>query len=605
MRRRHAMPFGAELVRGTGHFRLWAPQADVVALELSHERGRQRHTLHAEGGGWHAATISDLSENAHYIYRIDDRISVPDPASRYNPKDVHGPSALVAPLAFQWSDNTWRGRPWEDAVVYELHVGTFTPAGTFNALVERLDYLVRLGVTALELMPIADFPGKRNWGYDGVLPFAPDASYGTPGDLKRLVVAAHSRGLMVLLDVVYNHFGPEGNYLHEYAPQFFNTAHQTPWGAAINFDGPQSRNVRDFFIHNALYWIEEFNMDGLRLDAVHAIVDQGNPDFVTELATAIRTGPGRERHIHLILENDRNETRYLKRDGLHRPMFANAQWNDDLHHALHVLTTNESDGYYVDYARQPLWLLGRSLAHGFGFQGELSVHRGGNARGELSAHLPPTAFVAFTQSHDQVGNRAMGERINAIAHAPALRLSIICLLLAPAVPMLFMGEEFAASTSFMFFCDFGPELAAKVCDGRRREFAAFERFRDETARNLIPDPNAESTFLASKLKWDEVLAQGHCEWYELYSDLLELRRNLIVPHLGGRHSSARFTEDRSVLIVDWTLSDCTKLSLRANFSALSRQCAAASQSVLYASKGATPDTLPAWGGVWTLEPACG
>jgi maltooligosyltrehalose trehalohydrolase len=605
MKRRHAMPFGAELAGGVGRFRLWAPGAAQVALELTHERGRNLQPLVAEAGGWYSATVGNLAAGARYRYRIDDRISVPDPASRSNPQDVHAASALVDPQAFEWSDGAWTGRPWEEAVIYELHVGTFTPEGTFNAMVERLDYLVRLGVTALELMPVADFPGKRNWGYDGVLPFAPDASYGTPDDLKSLVAAAHARGLMVLLDVVYNHFGPEGNYLSVYAPQFFDESKHTPWGAAINFGGAHSRTVRDFFIHNALYWLEEYHFDGLRLDAVHAIVDASEPDFVTELAHAVRTGPGCARHVHLVLENDRNEAHYLTCDGAQRALIANAQWNDDFHHALHVIATGERDGYYADYAAWPAWYLARALAEGFGYQGEQSPYRGNVPRGEVSARLPPTAFVAFTQSHDQVGNRARGERIGAIAQAPALRLAVMCLLLAPQVPMLFMGEEFSASSPFLFFCDFGPELAAAVRDGRRREFAAFARFSAAGGPLAIPDPNAETTFLDSKLQWHEVAAPGYREWHTLYSDLLEIRRHRLVPHLRGAAGAARFAVEDARVAVDWTLPDATRLHVRANFSDLPWQLPALPGAILYASAGATPSALPAWGGIWSHEAARG
>ncbi|MEO8440927.1 MAG: malto-oligosyltrehalose trehalohydrolase [Betaproteobacteria bacterium] len=597
------MPFGAALTGSVGTFRLWAPGAGGVALELTHERGRHRQPLVAEGGGWYSATVGNLAAGARYRYRIDDHISVPDPASRSNPQDVHAASALVDPQAFEWSDDAWTGRPWEEAVIYELHVGTFTPAGTFTAVIERLDYLARLGVTALELMPVADFPGKRNWGYDGVLPFAPDASYGTPEDLKSLVVAAHTRGLMVLLDVVYNHFGPEGNYVSAYAPQFFDESQHTPWGAAINFSGAGSRNVRDFFIHNALYWLDEFHFDGLRLDAVHAMVDPSEPDFVTELARAVHAGPGRTRHVHLILENDRNEARYLGRDASQRPLAATAQWNDDFHHALHIIVTGERDGYYADYAQCPLWHLGRTLAEGFAYQGELSNFRGGEPRGEISADLPATAFVIFSQTHDQVGNRALGERIGAIANKPALRLAVMCYLLAPEVPLLFMGEEFSASSPFLFFCDFGPELADAVRDGRRREFAAFAKFADDAGKLKIPDPNAEATFLASKLQWSEVAAAGGAEWHTLYSDLLEARRRHILPHLKGGAGGARFAAEGANLAVDWTLPDNARLALRANFSDQPSRIEPVPGKIIYASAGATTQLTPAWGGIWVLEAA--
>ncbi len=600
MKRHHHMPFGAEFDgHGAVRFKLWAPGASEVRLDLAHQHGQMGTSMRSTGEGWFALTLPDVAPGARYSFRIDDRINVPDPASRFNPQDVHGASQIVDPHSFEWPDAEWASRPWEEAVIYELHIGTFTPAGTFNAAIERLDYLVRLGVTAIEIMPVADFPGKRNWGYDGVLPFAPDAAYGLPEDLKSLVAAAHARGLMVLLDVVYNHFGPEGNYLHVYAPQFFNAAHATPWGAAINFDGEHARVVRDFFIHNALYWLDEFNFDGLRLDAVHAIADDSRPDIVDEIATAVRNGPGLYRPVHLVLENDRNEARRLVQDR-GKPRYATAQWNDDSHHALHVLATGERDGYYRDYAQQPLRWLGRTLAQGFGYQGEASIHRNGQLRGEPSADLPPTAFVNFMQNHDQIGNRALGERLAAIALGPVVRLETICLLLAPSIPLLFMGEEFAASTPFLFFCDFGPDLAEKVVKGRREEFSAFERFSTPEAQAAIPDPGAEQTFQASKLRWSELVQPRHGEWHTLYSHLLELRRRRIVPHLAGGLHEARFAVEDTGLTVDWMLGSGALLHLRANFSdAPWANMPLAPGELIY---GENQSSLPAWSALWTLEP---
>ena len=571
MQRRHAMPFGAELrPDGSTRFRLWAPGATRVALELGADAAVSRVAMttsaHAAHAGWYEALVRCAPAGTRYAFLVDGRLTVPDPASRSNPDDVHGRSMVVDPGAFEWRDEAWQGRPWEEAVIYELHIGTFTPQGTFAAAAEKLDYLVALGVTALEIMPVADFPGRRNWGYDGVLPFAPDSAYGSVHDFKRLIEAAHARGLMVLLDVVYNHFGPEGNYLHAYAPQFFNPRHQTPWGAAINFDADGARVVRDFFIHNALYWIEEYGLDGLRLDAVHAIVDTSQPDFVTELCTAVRAGPGRTRHVHLVLENDLNETRYLERDPRGRPRQASAQWNDDIHHALHVLLTGEHDGYYADYAARPLWFLGRCLAEGFAFQGEVSGYRDDTARGAPSAALPATAFVSFVQTHDQVGNRAYGERIAQLGDPGLLRLAVACLLLAPSPPLLFMGEEFAAASPFQFFCDFGAELGAAVTQGRRAEFGKFARFRDHAQRDAIPDPNDPATFAASTLNWAETGQAPHAAWLALYRELLALRHRHLVPHLAGMRAGGSFALiDDGGLRVDWTLGDGASLHLLANF----------------------------------------
>ncbi|MCL4800324.1 MAG: malto-oligosyltrehalose trehalohydrolase [Burkholderiales bacterium] len=605
------MPFGAEL-RGDGatRFRLWAPNAGQVELALGDPAAPVLHPMTAGGGGWFEAVVAGAGAGTRYRFRIDAGMHVPDPASRANPDDVHGPSMVVDPLAFEWTDGAWRGRPWEEAVIYELHVGTFTPEGTFAGAMGKLDYLAELGVTAIELMPVADFPGRRNWGYDGVLPYAPDAAYGTPADLKRLVQAAHARGLMVLLDVVYNHFGPEGNYLHVYAERFFNPRHQTPWGAAINFDAEGSRTVRDFFVHNALYWIEEYGFDGLRLDAVHAIADDSAPDIVEELTATVRARIAHDRHVHLVLENDRNQSRYLGRDARLAPTHATAQWNDDVHHAIHVLVTGERDGYYADYAGRPLRYLGRCLAEGFAYQGEPSPYRDGAPRGEPSAALPPAAFVAFDQTHDQVGNRAFGERIGHIADRRRLRAALACLLLAPAPPMLFMGEEFAAGAPFLFFCDFGPELAAAVTRGRREEFGRFERFRDPAAQAAIPDPNDPATFARSKLDWTELDRAPHREWLALYRELLALRHRHVVPRLAGMRSGGTFeVREDGVLRVAWTLGDGAKLHLVANLA--DRSCGAVGlppgEAIYAAELPAEGDLaagiLPAYAAAVTLERA--
>jgi len=587
MRSEHRMPFGARRGRdGSAHFRLWAPAQPRVVLEIfaareggggadpASRQGSRRadgatdptaHAMQPAGAGWHELVLEDPGPGALYRYRLADGLAVPDPASRFNPCDVHGPSALTDPLAYRWGDRDWRGRPWHEAVIYELHVGAFTPQGSFAAARERLADLAALGVSAVELMPVADFPGARNWGYDGVLPFAPDASYGTPDELKALVDRAHALGLMVLLDVVCNHFGPEGNYLHAYAPQFFDASRRTPWGAAIDFDGPASRTVRDFFVHNALYWVEEFHFDGLRLDAVHAIDDRSTPHIVEEIARALHDGPGRRRQVHLVLENDRNESRRLAPAAIAAAGAANAQWNDDVHHALHVLVTGECDGYYADYAERPLAKLGRGLAEGFVYQGDASAFRGDAPRGEHSAHLAPQCFVNFLQSHDQVGNRAFGERLDALADASLMPAALACLLLAPSVPMLFMGEEWAASTPFLFFCDFGPELAAAVARGRRGEFARFRAFRDPAVRERIPDPNAPHSLEASRLQWSERGRSPHREREALVRELLAIRRRRLTTRLAGMRGGGRFSVDGGLLSLRWTLGDGSALTQLANF----------------------------------------
>jgi malto-oligosyltrehalose trehalohydrolase len=557
------MRFGAQ-VEGDGRtrFRLWAPSARGVALWLE-EPGRPV-PMARDAEGWATLETPDAPPGTRYRFLVDDGLRVPDPASRFQPEDVHGPSEVIDPGAYEWSDEAWPGVPAARLVFYELHVGTFTPEGTFAAARGRLDHLVDLGITAVELMPVADFPGRRGWGYDGVLPFAPESSYGRPEDLKALVEACHRRGLAVFLDVVYNHFGPEGNYLHVYARPFFTTRHATPWGAGLNFDGPGSEVVRAFFIENALYWLEEFHLDGLRLDAVHAIADDSGPDVLVELARAVHAGPGRTRRVHLVLENDDNAARYLERDPGERPRLYLAQWNDDLHHALHVAVTGEESGHYVDY-RAPAAALGRCLAEGFAFQGEHSASRG-RARGTPSAGLPPTAFIGFLQNHDQVGNRALGERITAFAPPEAVRAATAVLLLAPAIPLLFMGQEWGATEPFLFFSDLGPELATAIREGRRREFARFPEFADPRLRERIPDPHAPATRDRSVLDWRALDEPPHREWLDFHRSLLDLRRRVVAPLLtdGGVPRTRLLTVGSTGLEVEWRFAGDRVLRLVAN-----------------------------------------
>lgn len=595
--RRHDMPFGAQITPKGVTFRLWAPSCGKVKLCLENGQHGPALPMTACGGGWFGLTVPRAGAGTRYCFEVNDGQHVPDPASRFNPNDVHGESEVIDPVAFNWQDGAWRGRPWEEAVVYELHVGAFSPEGTFEGVRKRLDYLVELGVTAIELMPVADFPGARNWGYDGVLPFAPDSSYGRPEDLKALIQTAHAKGLMMLLDVVYNHFGPEGNFLHLYAKQFFNERHHTPWGAAINFDVPGSGTVREFFIHNALYWLEEYHFDGLRLDAVQAISDDSERHILTELADRVHASIGSGRQVHLILENDANAAHHLGPDRYV------AQWNDDIHHALHVLCTGEADGYYVDYADEPIRHLGRCLAEGFAYQGAASHYRDHAPRGEASAHLPPQSFVSFLQCHDQVGNRAFGERITDIASKPAVRAAAALYLLAPAIPMLFMGEEFAATSPFRYFCDFGGELREAVTQGRRREFGQFAHFADPVMLATIPDPNLEQTFLLSKLDWGSLDEQIQAGWLAYYRNLLKLRWKFIVPRLGGMSGRAGAFEvlAPAVLRVTWHLGDGSTLRLLANFSSETFRTAAPNgESVFATSAEAARGVLGPWAVSWTL-----
>ena len=610
MKRRHDMPFGAECRSdGSVSFRLWAPAARRVELCLGNAKDPMRFPLDRRDNGWFELVTNAAGAGTKYKFRIDNEREVPDPASRFQPQDVNGPSEVIDPDAFDWQDLAWRGRPWEEAVIYELHVGAFTPRGTFAAIAEHLDYLSDLGITALELMPVGDFPGQRNWGYDGVFPFAPDSTYGGPEDLKELIQSAHSRDIMVLLDVVYNHFGPEGNYLGFYAPQFFTDRHRTPWGKGINFDGPESRVVRDFFIDNALYWLNEYHFDGLRLDAVHAITDDSELHILAELADAVRKSLGQDRHIHLVLENDSNQSRYLRRSEGCQPQAYTAQWNDDIHHALHVLITGERDGYYCDYSKQPIDQLGRCLINGFAFQGETSLHRDSQPRGESTDGLPLTAFISFMQNHDQIGNRAFGERITKIADSSAVRAAAAILLLAPSPPMIFMGEEFGAETPFLFFCDFKGDLAAAVTAGRRDEFARFSRFTDPADRERIPDPNAVTTFEASRLNWNVITQPRHREWLGLYRQLLKLRRDRILPLLS---TACRVQADYEVrgnrgLTARWKFSDNSQLTLVANLRSESLSLLdVPDKPILYANNQVSIDALqqgilPAWSVVWFQE----
>jgi len=428
---------------------------------------------------------------------------------------------IVDPGAFAWSDHHWCGVALEDLIIYELHVGAATPAGTFEALIEQLDNLVELGVTAVELMPVAEFPGERNWGYDGVNLFAPTHSYGGAQGLYRLVDAAHARGLAVLLDVVYNHFGPDGNYLREFSPYYVTDQHTTPWGDAIDVDGPCSRPVRDFFIANALYWAHEYHIDGLRLDAVHAIIDTSPTHLVAELASSLRMSLPPERHFILIAEHGANDPMVVRRadSGLARGAWGlDGIWSDDFHHQVRVALTGERDGYYADYAGTAQDLAA-TISQNWFFHGQLSPHLG-HARGAPAADLAPAHFIYCIQNHDQVGNRALGDRLNHVVPLDAYRAASVLLLLVPQTPLLWMGQEWAASTPFLFFTDHNPELGRAVTEGRRREFARFSAFR----KQVIPDPQALETFTQTKLHWEERTEAEHAPVLLLYQDLLSLRR---------------------------------------------------------------------------------
>jgi len=536
----HEMPFGATLLdENRTRFRLWAPGTETVSVEID---GLPPVAMAADTDGWFEAEAA-CGAGSRYRYRVAEGVTVPDPASRRQAGDVHDASLVVDPGAYVWRTTDWSGRRWEEAVIYEVHVGLL---GGFRGVAERLADLKAVGFTAIELMPIADFPGLRNWGYDGVLPFAPDSAYGTPEDLKALIDQAHELGLMVLLDVVYNHFGPDGNYLNAYAPQFFREDLQTPWGAAIDFRRPE---VRRFFTENAIYWITEYQFDGLRFDAVHAISER---DWLEEVAQAVRTAAGPKRRIHLILENDDNVASLLA-----GPF--NAQWNDDFHHVQHVLLTGEAEGYYESYVEDAGQGLARALCEGFVFQGETAAHSG-RPRGTPSAHLPPTAFVDFLQNHDQIGNRARGERLTTLVSTERLRAATALLLLSPHIPLVFMGEETGSQAPFLYFTDHGADLAAAVREGRRGEFAGFAAFADPAARESIPDPNAEETYEASRPE----PGPDAEEWRDLYTDLLRIRARDIAPRLRGARCEYSETLGEQAVRASWKLGDGSRLTLALN-----------------------------------------
>jgi len=597
----HDMPFGAQAGAAGTRFRLWAPGARRVELGIRHDGTETLQTLTAADGGWYEFFDASAGHGTRYRYRIDGSQWVPDPASRFNPDGVHGASEVVDPRQLQAGDAGWTGRPWHETVLYELHVGTFTPEGTYRAAAARLDYLADLGVTAVELMPVASFRGSRGWGYDGVLPYAPHPSYGSPAELRGFIEAAHARGLMVFLDVVYNHFGPEGNYLHLYAPQFF-ARDNNDWGSVIDFS---QRPVRDFFIHNALYWLEEYRFDGLRFDAVEAIVDRSDPDIMSELAAAVHAGPGKDRHVHLVQENYFNRSRYLRRRADRPGMWFDAQWNDDFHHAAHVLVTGEQGGYYADYTDDPAGRLARCLVEGFCYQGDPSRYKPGLNRGEPSADLSPSCFVDFVQNHDQVGNRALGERITMLAPAAPVRAVLGLLLLSPSPPLLFMGEEFAADTPFLFFCDFDEQLAAAVREGRARQFPAFH---PGPAGKTLPDPNAPSTFEASRLRWASAAEPPHKAWLDLYRRLLQLRARSVVPFIPLIEPGSRrlLRDGPAVFRADWPGRDGRCLSVRVNLAA--ERASAPPRlagETLYSTRepgapGESPRLLPGWSVEWVL-----
>jgi maltooligosyltrehalose trehalohydrolase len=568
------LPFGAQLNETRpnadaadthARFRVWAPSSPKAELQIEYDGQTRTLDMARDAGGWFTAEAA-CGAGARYRYRFGETADfVPDPASRFQPEGVHGPSEVIDPLAYTWRNPQWSGRPWEEMVIYELHVGAL---GGYRQLAERLPKLAELGITAIELMPLNEFPGRRNWGYDGVLPFAPASAYGRPEELKALIDRAHDLGLCVLLDVVYNHFGPDGNYLAQYARPFFREDRLTPWGPAIDFRRPE---VSEFFVSNALYWLLEYRFDGLRFDAVHAIADD---DWLRTCASRIRAAAGPDRHVHLVLENERNTASLLREH-------FDAQWNDDAHNTLHVLLTGEHEGYYAAYKDAPIAKLARVLSEGFVYQGEPSPIHDGEPRGEPSAALAPTKFVMFLQNHDQVGNRAFGERLRALCEPQALRAATALLLLSPQIPLLFMEEEYGSTQPFLFFTDYGGELADAVREGRRREFSRFTSFSDPDKRARIPDPNAVQTFAMSCASCDcateDEPAKPRTEapseqetWRHFYRSALAVRTKLIAPRLAGARAlgaqvlQTAARQDARAVLARWRLADGETLAIALN-----------------------------------------
>jgi maltooligosyltrehalose trehalohydrolase len=578
------LSFGANLIAPhRTKFRVWAPTQRTLSVVIE---GRLHLPMARRDEGWFEVE-ADCGAGTRYRYLLEDGTAVPDPAARAQSGDVHGQSVVIDPRSYRWRNLNWRGRAWHEAIFYEIHVGVL---GGFDGVTRELSRLADLGVTAIELMPIAEFPGSRNWGYDGVLPFSPECSYGSPDQLKKLIDAAHDRGLMIFLDVVYNHFGPDGNYLHMYAPEMFRTDIATPWGSAIDF---RRNEVRRFFIENVLYWLIEYRFDGLRLDAVHAIPE---PKWLDEMAAEVRRVVGQARQIHLVLENDDNAASHLSRD-------FNAQWNDDGHHVLHVLLTGERYGYYEDYADNPAARLARCLREGFIYQGEPSPYRHGKPRGTPSADLPPTAFVLFLQNHDQIGNRALGERLTVLADPAALEAAIALQMLCPQIPLMFMGEEQASRTPFLFFTDHNPDLAKAVREGRRREFASFSRRSDPDFLARIPDPNSRDTFERSRPVPD-LSAAARRE--HLYRHLLALRQKEIIPRLDGALALDARAVGPAAILAEWQMADDALLVTGSNLGASAAVIPRQKGRLLFASsegagRAARDGTLEPYSTVVLLE----
>lgn len=574
LRRSYGKVWGSEFVGADGaRFRIWAPAVDTMTLVL----GDRRLPLLPAGDGWLERTVDDIRPDIAYHFELEDGTSIPDPASRAQIGGIGGPSRLVDPRAFRWTDGAWRGRAWEEAVIYELHVGTFTPEGTFAAARRRLSRLAALGFTAIELMPVSQFLGNHGWGYDGVLPYSPHHAYGTPDDMKAFVDAAHGLGLMVVLDVVYNHFGPRGNFLPLYAPTFFHADRDTGWGQAIDFTPAP---VRSFFVDNALYWLIEYNLDGLRLDAVHAMEDGASPvHILAELSESVgRACTDRKRH--LTIEEGRNCTYFIAPGSAPDGGSAyDAAWNDDLHHALHVAATGEDNGHFANYHDDVWRKLAQTLASGFIFRKEPLAT--GGRQGPDAGSLSPTAFIGFLQNHDQIGNRAFGDRLAASVDPALLRVLTAILVLSPQIPMVFQGDDYGEKRPFHFFLDCDERLACDVRNGRFQEVNKCGGLPDDVKPEDLSDPASLATFLDSKLDWSESASEDgrrHAAWL---GRIIARRRETIVPHLHGARAGRIEDVAPGCVAVDWPLEGA-RLSLRANLSSEPQPLPAATGRLVHA-----------------------
>jgi maltooligosyltrehalose trehalohydrolase len=520
--RSFASTFGAMPTSGGTRFRVWAPNARTVDVVIE-DADRREERLQRSPDGTYTAFVAGVFAGTRYWYRLDDGELLPDPASRFQADGVHGPSTIVDPGAFTWTDARWAGVALPDLVLYEVHVGTFTEEGTFRGLAAKLDDLVALGITAIELMPIAETAGRWNWGYDNVDLFAPSHNYGTPDDLRGLVDAAHARGLAVIFDVVYNHLGPDGAHVYRFSPSFRTDQHQTPWGPGVNLDGPDSEIVRAFLLDNALHWIHEYHADGLRVDATHAMADDSPRPFLTELSDAVHTSVT-DRHVLLIAEDERNEAALVTAVE-HGGHGFDAVWADDLHHQVRRAIAGDCEGYFQSYSGTTQDIA-ETLRRGWFFTGQFCPHK--NApRGTVPIDIALSRFVVCLQNHDQIGNRALGERLHHQVDLSTYRALSALLLLAPETPLLFMGQEWAATSPYLYFTDHEPTLGRAITEGRRGEFAAFSSFSDPAARATIPDPQDRRTFEASRLRWHEQSEWPHEGVLRLYTALLHLRRELV------------------------------------------------------------------------------